>query len=154
MVKLLKAGPTLLFERRIPTVLRKMLPMITLLLISMNASAEVVGNKDEGVHAVAEPMLESLMQGYNKNDYSLYSRYFSEDMKKAITEESFSKVRSQLQKQIGNLVSRKYLGFLNRQGMTTVLWKARFDKTKDDILIKLVVSKKGDKNYVEGLWFQ
>lgn len=46
------------------------------------------------------------------------------------------------------------MGFLNQKLYTIVLWKGKFSETKNDILIKLVLSKRQDKIMVVGLWFQ
>jgi len=63
-------------------------------------------------------------------------------------------VRSQLLKKLGKYKSKEYLGFLNQERYTIVLWKGKFAESNNDILIKLVLSKRQDKTVVVGLWFQ
>jgi hypothetical protein len=46
------------------------------------------------------------------------------------------------------------LGFLQKGKTTVVLWKGRFTNSADDVLIKLVLSPRGDQTRVLGLWFQ
>lgn len=63
-------------------------------------------------------------------------------------------MRSELLKKVGKYQDKQYLGFLNQQRYTIVLWKGKFAESKDDILIKLVLSKRQDRTVVVGLWFQ
>jgi hypothetical protein len=63
-------------------------------------------------------------------------------------------VRANIMKKLGKYQSRTYLGFLQKGNFTVVLWRGRFSASDDDVLIKLVLSKRGDKVLVTGLWFQ
>ncbi len=94
------------------------------------------------------------MAGFNAGDYQKYSRDFDDSLKEAISEKKFQQVRENILKGLGKYKSRHYLGFLKKDKMTAVLWKGVFDKTEDDVLIKLVLSQRKDKNLVVGLWFQ
>jgi len=75
-------------------------------------------------------------------------------MKEYESKEAFLKSNKQIELLMGSYESRKYLGFLKKSDMTIVLWKGTFDNTQDDVLIKLVISKRKDKYLVTGLWFQ
>jgi hypothetical protein len=55
---------------------------------------------------------------------------------------------------MGKYKDKKYLGFLDRQAQTMVLWKGAFEGTPDDVLIKLVIFRQQNKVQVVGLWFQ
>jgi hypothetical protein len=63
-------------------------------------------------------------------------------------------VRNQILKSIGAYESRGYWGYLQKGKTTVVLWKGRFTASADDVLIKLVLSRRGDETKVLGLWFQ
>jgi len=62
------------------------------LLIGPLARAEVVGQADKEVRAIAEPILETVLAGFEKGDYTLYFKHFSESLRKAIPEERFLQV--------------------------------------------------------------
>lgn len=106
------------------------------------------------MRAIGEPILDGILEGFAEDDYVKYSKDFDDMLKESISEKKFLETDSQIRGSIGNYKSREYLGFLVNGEMTVVLWKARFDKSEDDVLIKLVVSKRGDKYPVTGLWFQ
>lgn len=133
---------------------------IYLLIISGIVFSEVssfcgaIGKTDEEVRAIAEPILDSILEGFKTDDYGKYSKDFDNMLKESISEKKFLDTDRQIQGSIGNYQSREYLGFLVKGQRTLVLWKGRFDRSEDDVLIKLVVSKRNNKYLVTGLWFQ
>jgi hypothetical protein len=123
-------------------------------LLALPAGAAQVGSDDRQVKAVAEPILANLLTGLAQGNYAQYSRDFDDAMREAIPEKKFQQVREDLIEKLGKFKSKKYLGFLNQQTYTAILWKSAFDATKNDVLIKLVLAKRQDKVVVAGLWFQ
>ena len=128
--------------------------MSAMVVVSISAFAGVIGKTNEEVRAVAEPILDNILEGFKTDDYVKYSRDLDDTLKETISENKFLETDRQIESSIGNYQSREYLGFLTKGQMTVVLWKGRFDRSVDDVLIKLVVSKRKDKYLVTGLWFQ
>ena len=118
------------------------------------AAAAVIAQNDKDVQAIAEPILNTLLTGFNDGNYGLYARDFDATLKDAIPEKKFSQVRGDILKKLGKYQSRTYLGSLKQGNFSVVLWKGRFSASDGDVLIKLVLSKRGDKAQVTGLWFQ
>jgi len=116
--------------------------------------AEVIGANNEEISVISEPILDNILDAFKTNDYGKYLIDFDDTLKESISETKFIEVDKYFQDNIGNYQSREYLGFLTKGKMSVMLWKARFDKSEDDVLIKLVVSKRSDKYLVTGLWFQ
>lgn len=121
---------------------------------AQSISAEVIGKTDKEVQTIAEPILDNILESFETNDYNKYSKDFDDTLKETITEERFLEIARQIDNSIGNYKEKNYLGFLTKGRMTLILWKAKFDKTQDDVLIKLVMSKRGGRYLVTGLWFQ
>jgi len=135
------------------------LPVLTLAVLlplvwAAGAAADPIGKNDKEVQAAANPILDNLLAGFNAGDYAKYSKDFDATSKEMMPEEKFQNVRTDLLKRIGKYQSRQYLGFLRQDKATTALWKGKFSSTESDILIKMEVSKRKDKNVVVGLWFQ
>jgi len=128
--------------------------LMLIIVMAVPGFADIVGVNDSQVRAVADPMLDSILDGLKEDNYWKYSRNFDDTLKKSISEERFSEIRGQIEGKIGNCLYREYLGYLNREKMTIVLWRAKFDKSDNDIMIKLTVSKINDQNLVTGLWFE
>jgi hypothetical protein len=119
-----------------------------------SANAEIIGKTDEEVRAIAEPLLDTILEGFKTDNYATYSKDFDTMLKESISESKFLEIDRQIQGSIGDYISREYLGFMVKGKMTVILWKGKFNKSEDDVLIKLVVSKRQDKYVVTGLWFQ
>ena len=125
-----------------------------LILFSISSlDASVVGNSDEEVQPVADPILDNILDGMKTEDYSKYTKDFDKVMKK-MTEKQFLASNEKILNAYGEYQSREYLGFYTKDKNTIALFKGRFSDTKDDVLIKLVLSKKLMKVVVTGLWFQ
>ncbi len=134
--------------------LRLALVVLCLFGVPGAAEADFVGSTDAEVKAAVEPLLDHLMQGFTQGNYAAYSRDFDATLKEAIPERKFQETRRGLLKKLGTLQSRQYLGYLNQNRYSVILWKGRFSGTPDDVLIKLVASKRGERVVVTGLWFQ
>jgi len=118
------------------------------------AAAEPLAGSDKQIISIADPILDNILAGFRENDYGRYSRDLDDMVKESVTEERFPKVSGQIRQQVGVYRSRQYLGSLRKGAMTVVLWKGSFDGTPDDVLIKLTLSRRGDRTLVTGLWFQ
>jgi hypothetical protein len=128
--------------------------VVVLIVLAIPAAAAPVGTSDQQVKAAAEPILDNLLAGFNQGNYAQYAKDFDATLREAIPEKKFRQVRDELLKKLGKYKNKKYLGFLNQQAYTVALWKGAFAKTPNDVLIKLVLSKRQDKVVVVGLWFQ
>ena len=60
------------------------------------AAAGLVGQDDQEVQAVANPILETVLTGFNNGNYAVYSKYFDDTLKDAITEKKFLQVRADI----------------------------------------------------------
>jgi hypothetical protein len=121
---------------------------------ALPAAADFIGQNNSQVQAVANPILDGILQGFKEGDYDLYSQNFDDTLKDVISKKKFLRVRNSISKSIGSYESRSYLGYLQKGKTTVVLWKGKFSNSADDVLIKLVLSRRGDRTKVLGLWFQ
>ena len=110
---------------------------------------------------------ENLIILFNKNNWSNYrivpirhpygvahSENFDAKLKETITAERFLEIREDTLKGIGSYLYREYLGFINRNAITIVFWKGIFDKTQDEILIKMIIIEKNGEYFIAGLSYQ
>jgi len=107
----------------------------------------------EQIKIRATTLIEDIIQGISDGDYALYSRHFSKPMKESQSRENFLELQRSLQKAIGKFQSLQYLGFYSQHGNLITLFKARFSKDKDHVLIRLVMEGYSADSKVTGLWF-
>jgi hypothetical protein len=92
--------------------------------------------------------------GLAETDYDTYVAHFDTTMKESISPERFQQISRQIKEMFGLYLYREYLGFINKADFTTVLWRGVFDKSDNDVLIRLVVSRRDDSVVITGLWFE
>ena len=104
----------------------------------------------------ADAITENILQAFNSGDYTAYSEYFDEAMKKAVPKAAFEMTCTQIQESFGNYISKEFSSVeLNVQNIyTAVFYKARFSKKPDGINVKVVFLETDNGVFVSGLWFQ
>jgi hypothetical protein len=105
------------------------------------------------IEGEATRIVTEIIKGISEGDYKRYIGNFSKKLKKAQSRETFLLIQKSMQKSLGKFRSVKYLGHYVQSGNTITLFKARFKKDKDDVLIKLVLRGKGANLRVTGIWF-
>jgi hypothetical protein len=115
--------------------------------------ADIIAQGNDEARALAEPILDNILRGFASDEYAVYARDFDATLIEAVSEDKFAQTKQWYDQTLGDCVEKEYLGFLNKGRMTAVLWKGKFAKSSEDILIKLVLSKRGESCYVTGLWF-
>ncbi len=106
------------------------------------------------IRTVADPLLDNILNGFKFDKYTTYSRDFDSELKVVGARTKFFKVNRHIKTSLGNYLDREYMGSLLKGDMIFVLWKAKYDNTKNDVLIKLVIKKHGWNYLVTGLWLE
>ena len=128
--------------------------MVSVGCLSMPAKADIIAQNNEEVKSIAEPVLDNILSGFELNEYEVYARDFDATLREAVSQQKFKETKAWLDQALGPCLDKEYLGYLNQGQMTVVLWKGKFNRTENDVLIKLVMSKRGAEYFVTGLWFQ
>ena len=110
-------------------------------------------DSEKDIKATAEKYLDNILTGIKENNYDKFSRDFDGDLRKSLTKQYLVTVRANMDQNLGNYVSRQYLGQLKKGERILILWKAIFDGTKNDVLIQLFLTKKDSKYQVTGVLF-
>jgi hypothetical protein len=124
------------------------------IILSVNGYAEVIGNDNEQVKQYADPIMDNILQGMANDDYLQYTKDFDQQLKAVMSKQRFIAKRKEIYDWVGGYLYREYLGFTNTQGSTVVFWKGTFDRTEDDILIRLTLTKENGVYSVKGLFYQ
>lgn len=94
---------------------------------------------------LAEAIVDKMLLGINKDDYSLYSGNFFRGLKDQVKEKDFKTLNDDLKKQIGEYKSRKFMDIVNKKLVDIFFWKAKFTKTDEDVLIRLFLIEEEGK---------
>jgi hypothetical protein len=105
----------------------------------------IVESTDEKIIALAEPLLQNLLDGANALNYEKFTHDFSHSMKTVMPHDLFMEQTIGLQHVRGKCVSRQPLGVLRKNKTALVVWSAQYEKTDDDMLIQLKLVFENDK---------
>jgi len=133
---------------------RSIIVIILVLVLALPAFSQQRNKTTQEIKAIADPILDNILEGFKYDNYLRYSRDFDSDLKVLGSRTKFFQANRRMQKTLGSYLSRDYLGSLYKSGMIVALWKAKFDKTNNDVLIKLVLKNKRNRYVVMGLWLQ
>lgn len=128
--------------------------MVVLLSVLMACAPQArVLNETEknAVLAYSESKTDNLMQGINQNDYAMFSRDFSDQMKNAIPQTGLNDLRNKVIAKIGNYVSRRVDRVEEIGGNVAVVYNAKFEK--DEPVALRVVFESAEPHRITGLWF-
>jgi hypothetical protein len=107
----------------------------------------------DNVREISSEILKTIVDALSEGDYSLYGSRFSSEVRKVRTMDAFLELQQRLRKKLGKFKSVEYLGFYLQAGSVVTLFKARFSKDQDDVLIKLVLEGNKTTPLATGLWF-
>ncbi|HCE42622.1 MAG TPA: hypothetical protein DET40_03640 [Lentisphaeria bacterium] len=94
---------------------------------------------------LAEVIIDRMLSGMNKDSYDLYTENFFKGLKDQVKEKDFMTLNTDLRKQLGDYKSKTYMGMLNKPLIDIFLWKAKFTKTDEDVLIRLFLIEEDGK---------
>lgn len=110
----------------------------------------IVDHSDEEIIALAEPILENMLDGMAALNYAKFSGDFSHGMKTIVPEDLFLEETIGINQVRGKCVARKTLGVLRKNKTALIVWSAQYDKSDDDMLIQLKLTYERDALVITG----
>lgn len=128
--------------------------LLSLLLFILYCSkeSEITGEEKEKIVQNTEPLVARILEGFNEDNYLIFSKPFDERMKKGLKEEMFHKTRADIFSKIGLYISKRSPKVFSKAPFITVIYKADFEKEKD-VNVRVIFQKYNKKYLVSGLWF-
>ncbi len=108
---------------------------------------------DDQIKQIATDQITSIMKSIESRNYDQYSKDFSDKMKAAQKPDDFMTLCKKIDSSLGKLDSVKFIGFYVHGTETITLFKAKYSKTDDDVLVRLVLDLNNPSKKVVGLWF-
>lgn len=111
--------------------------LISLLIILNLSCSKIDVNK---VREYADPMTENLLIGRNEKNYEKYSKDFSDEMKKAVSQEKFLESIDLIEGKIGKYIenSKKFDLATKNNNYIIVTYKAKFTDESSDVTVRIV----------------
>ncbi|MCK8517668.1 DUF3887 domain-containing protein [Methanoculleus sp. 7T] len=136
------------------------IPILAALVLLLAAAAcgctgqeSVVSDEEAAqVLAYAEPVAENLLAGFNEDNYTMYSRDFSPEMKQALDEAAFEQNREFVTSRIGLYKSRANPVVTDDGKYVAVTYKGEFER-ENGVNLRFVFRKGDESHQLQGLWF-
>ncbi|MBU2702946.1 hypothetical protein Ga0466249_004081 [Sporomusaceae bacterium BoRhaA] len=106
------------------------------------------------VRPFADPMMENILMAMNEDNYPNFSRDFNDEMKIALSEEKYKEKVTPIKEKVGLYITntKEYLGYEVKNERVIVRYKAKFTQEPEDVIVKVVFTEQGDKEYISGFW--
>ncbi|MCM8813340.1 MAG: hypothetical protein NC924_05315 [Candidatus Omnitrophica bacterium] len=127
---------------------------IALLVSGGPVSAGIIGKSNEDVKKIADPLIDGVFDGLMQGDYKVYTEHFDLALRETISENRFKEIYDDVRYSLGQYLYREYLGFLNKEQVTVVLYKGMFDKTANEVFVRVTISKRDQDIAITGLTFE
>ena len=89
-------------------------------------------------------MVEGVTNGLDSGNYEMYTKDFTDESQKSFTSEIFKDAHHAVDANLGKIKAKQYLGSYQKNGYWVLLWKAKYSKTNEDVLLELYVKKVGN----------
>ena len=111
--------------------------LISFLIILILYSLNIDVNK---VRKYLNPITENLLIGRNEKNYEKYSKDFSDEMKKAVSQEKFLESIDLIEGKIGKYIenSKKFDLATKNNNYIIVTYKAKFTDESSDVTVRIV----------------
>jgi hypothetical protein len=129
-----------------------------ILLLSLNAGISGCSPANTPVNtpvvrSSVDPIVTNIMTSLNNNDYTGFSRNFSQTMKNAINQSAFTKLCNQMQSDVGDYQSDVFYSAANKAGLTNLVYFAQYSKEPAGVSVSLSVQSVNGAYQVQGLVF-
>lgn len=126
--------------------------LIIIMLVSLLAGCGQKTKINTGeIKNFSEPMLESILTAADKDDYTSYSKDFSNKMKEAVNESNFKEMNKLIKEKIGNYESKQFVEAQTQGDYISAIYKAKYSNEPKDVMISITFNKDDETHKVEGL---
>lgn len=115
---------------------------------------EDIAESEALVLKAGDKFLDQMLAAMADDDYALFAKHFTIEMRTRITEDKFNALTESFKKARGEFKSKQYLGMLKQGVLRTLMWKAEFGDSGNDTLIRLTLGKVDGEFEVFGFWLQ
>lgn len=92
----------------------------------------------------AQIMIEGILNGLATRNYDEYTKDFASKDKKPLPLGAFDEACTAVDDNLGVLLSKQYLGCINKIGYSIALWKAKYSKAPEDIIFEMYIIRENN----------
>ena len=104
---------------------------------------------DPEILAVANSIMDNLMEASTAIDHERHVRDFTDRMKAIVTKDHLEKVCRQYQGEKGYFGGREVIAIFRRPNSVAIVWKQRFTKAPGEFVAEMVLVEQGSRYLVD-----
>jgi len=104
---------------------------------------------DKEILAVADPIMDNLMEGSTEIDHEKHTRDFTDRMKNIVTKKYLEAVCRHYQAERGYFSRREFVAVFRRPQSVAIVWKQWFTKQAGEYVAELVLVESESKFLVD-----
>ena len=118
----------------------------------MNDTTALSGSDNEILELV-KPIFKQIMAAHEEGAYEKIEPYLSEDMREALSEETFSEIILNHLAPLGDLTGTQFMGSLKKADATQTLWRAKYSESEVEVLWQVFFAQDNHGVQIVGLLF-
>lgn len=111
------------------------------------------GKKSEALPLLA-PVVGKALHAHQTGNYAAYRAVITDNLAAMVSEEAFVQAYKEVSPLLGQMKSKKFLSSLRRGEDPVLLYKAKFTRTDDDILIQVTFKNHSQPPLIDRLWIE
>lgn len=104
---------------------------------------------DHAVMAIANPIMDNLMDASSAIDHERHVSDFTERAKSIVTAEHFRHLCEEYQREKGDFARRELVAVLKRPGAAAIVWRQTFTKAPGEFLAEMILVERDGKFLVD-----
>jgi hypothetical protein len=104
---------------------------------------------DDEVLAIANPIMDNLMDASTAMDHGRHVRDFTDRAKSVVTPDHFRRVCEHYQREKGFFARREPVAVLRRPGAAAMVWKQWFTKAPGEFLAEMILVERDGRFLVD-----
>ena len=120
-----------------------------ILLSAMKENIRLFDMSDSDILAIANPIMDQLMEASTRIDYDNHVRDFTDRAKSVLSKEWFDIVCREYQGTKGFFGTREFVALFRRPDSVAVIWKQSFSQQPGDYVAEMVLVEENGKYLVD-----
>ncbi|MDJ0759792.1 MAG: hypothetical protein QNJ19_10350 [Woeseiaceae bacterium] len=110
---------------------------------------QLSGKSDDEILAVADPIMDRLMEGSNRIDHAMHVSDFTERLRSIVSEAGLERMCQDFQSRCGLFSRRELVAIFRRRDSVAVVWRQYATETDDEFVADLVLVEKDGRFLVD-----
>ena len=110
---------------------------------------ELAKKSDAEILAIADPIMDNLMEASTAIDHARHVRDFTDRLKSIVTKDYLEKVCRQYRSENGFFGARELIAIFRRPHSVAIVWKQQFTNSSGDYVAEMVLVQQGSRYLVD-----